>query len=114
MKKFLIVYYGDAPECVEGFSKDCKRSCKGAIHLNPGRQVTVTEDELKHIKERHKHCLPKLRVISEMKEPEPKKGSEKKSEPKEQGPEKKAPKEEAKLAASSKGIKGRKKKKKKK
>ena len=79
MKKFLIVYYGDATECVEGFGKDCKRSCKGALHVNPGRQMTVTEGELAHLKSKHKHMLPKLRILSEMKE-EAKK--EPKAEPK--------------------------------
>lgn len=72
MKKYLIVYYGDAPECVEKFGKDCKRSCKGALHVNPGRQLTVTEDEYEHIKKAYKHMVPKLRVLSEMK-PEAKK-----------------------------------------
>ena len=72
MKKYLIVYYGDAPECVEKFKKDCVRSCKGALHINPGRQLTVTEDEYKHIKKCYAHIMPKLRVLSEMK-PEAKK-----------------------------------------
>jgi len=73
MKKYLMVYYGDAPECVEGFSKECKRSCKGALHVNPGRQMTVTEGELEYIKGHKKHMLAKLRVISELveKKPEP-------------------------------------------
>lgn len=67
MKKFLIVYYGDTPECVEGFKKDCKRSCKGTLYIKPGRQMTVTEDELNHVKEKHKHVLPKLRILAEHK-----------------------------------------------
>ena len=77
MKKFLIVYYGDAPECVEGFHKDAKRSCKGALHVAPGRKLTVTEDELSHLKANYKHMMPKLRILSEKvegeKKPEPKK-----------------------------------------
>ena len=68
MKKHLIVYYGDATECVEGFGKDCKRSCKGALHVNPGRQMTVTNDELEFLKKKYKHMLPKLRILSTMKE----------------------------------------------
>ena len=72
MKKYLIVYYGDAPECVEKFGKDCKRSCKGALHVNPGRQMTVTEDEYNHMKKDYKHMFPKLRVLSEMEEEAPK------------------------------------------
>lgn len=64
MKKYLIVYYGDAPECVEGFSQSAERSCKGALHVAPGRKLTVTEDELSHMKEHCKHMLPKLRILS--------------------------------------------------
>lgn len=86
MKKYLIVYYGDAPECVEGFKKECKRSCKGALHLNPGQKKTVTEDEYKHIQSHYKHCLPKLRVISEMDDSKKKEdkgeAKEEKAEPK--------------------------------
>lgn len=106
MKKFLIVYYGDAPECVEGFDKDAKRSCKGALHVSPGRKLTVTECELKHIKKHYSHMDAKLRVLGEKKEAEPKK-EEAKSEPKK---EKEAPKE----AESSSHEEGKKKKKKKK
>lgn len=98
MKKYLIVYYGDAPECVEGFGKDCKRSCKGALHVNPSRQLTVTEDELAYLKSKYKHMLPKLRILSEMKEEAKKEAKEdaKKAEPKkEKGPEKAEPKEKA-------------------
>jgi heterodisulfide reductase subunit B len=65
MKKHLIVYYGDAPECVEGFKeKECERSCKGSLHVNPGRQLTVTDDELEFLKKNYKHMLPKLRILS--------------------------------------------------
>lgn len=72
MKKFLIVYYGDIPECVEGFKKDCERSCKGSLMIKPGRQMSVTEDELNHVKENHKHILPKLRILAEQKPSEKK------------------------------------------
>lgn len=88
MKKYLIVYYGDAPECVEGFHKDCKRSCEGALHVKPGRQMTVTEEELKHLKESKecKHMLPNLRILGEKKE-EPKKKEEAKESKKSSGSE---------------------------
>lgn len=65
MKKFLIVYYGDAPECVEGFHKDATRSCKGALHVVPGRKLTVTEEELEHLKKNYSHMLSKLRILSQ-------------------------------------------------
>ena len=70
MKKYLIIYYGDAPECVEGFSKECARMKKGALHIKPGRQMTVTGDELKHIKTDKKcaHIVPKLRILGEKKD----------------------------------------------
>ncbi len=68
MKK-LIVYYGDAPECVEGFPKDCKRSCKGALHIHRGKSKTITDGEYEYIKssKRYKHLLNKIRVVSEIK-----------------------------------------------
>jgi len=84
MKKYLIVYYGDVPECVEGFPKDCKRSCKGALHVKPGRQMTVTGDELKHLRECKlcSHMTSKLRVLGEKRDPkkEEKKVESKKSD----------------------------------
>lgn len=81
MKKHLIVYYGNTPECVEGFSKDCKRSCKGALHLNPSRKLTITDDEYEHIKSDYKHVLPKLRLISSsVMEPEKKEEPKKEKE----------------------------------
>jgi hypothetical protein len=98
MKKYLIVYYGDAPECVEKFGKDCKRSCKGALHVNPGRQLAVTEDEYEHIKKTHAHMLPKLRVLSVM-EPQADKQAAKESEPKKL--EEKAVEKEAKAQEES-------------
>ena len=94
MKKYLIVYYGDAPECVEGFGKDCKRSCKGALHVNPGRQMTVTEGELAYLKSKYKHMLPKLRILSEMEEEVKPAAKEVKAESKEKA--KAEPKDEAK------------------
>ena len=70
MKK-LIYYYGDSPVSVEGFSKDCKRSRKGALHLLKGRPITITDDEYKHIQDEYKWALPKIRVVAQIKE-EPK------------------------------------------
>lgn len=64
MKKHLIVYYGNTPECVEGFLKECKRSCKGALHVKPGVRLEITCGELKHIKKKYEHMLLKLKVIS--------------------------------------------------
>ena len=72
MKKLLVIYFGDTPVCVEGFSKECKRSCEGALHLLPRKQRSITEDECAHIKKSYKHILRKFRVISEMKVPEKK------------------------------------------
>lgn len=98
MKKHLIVYYGDATECVEKFGKDCKRSCKGALHVNPGRQMTVTNDELECLKKHHKHMLPKLRILSSMEEAKAVKAESKeevKAEPKKEAKAVEAPKKDA-------------------
>ena len=69
MKK-LIVYYGDTPQCVEGFAENCKRSCKGALHILPRKSTTITNDEFEHIKKSYKFMMKGLRVISEVKETE--------------------------------------------
>lgn len=65
MKK-LIVYYGDSPVCVEGFSESCKRSVKGAIHILPRKSVTVTEDEYQHILAKYDWMKSKMKVIAEI------------------------------------------------
>ena len=65
MKKFLIHYRGDSPVCVEGFKEGCQRSCTGALHLTPKNHRTVTEDELKHIKDKYAWVSKFIRVVSE-------------------------------------------------
>lgn len=65
MKK-LIAYYGDSPVYVEGFSKDCARSCEGSVHVLPRKPVTVTSDEYEHIKKSYSWMLPKLKVVAEI------------------------------------------------
>ena len=65
MKK-LVVYYGDSPVCVEGFSKDCQRSVEGSIHILPGKPKTVTDDEFKHIEKEYAWMKPKLRVVANL------------------------------------------------
>lgn len=70
MKK-LIVYYGDSPVYVEGFSKDCARSCKGSLHIRPRRPITVTDGEYDHITDANgKYAFMKrwVKVVSVMKE----------------------------------------------
>lgn len=116
MKKYLIAYYGDAPECVEGFHKDAKRSCKGALHVSPGRKLTVTQDELDKIKKDHSHMMPKLRILSVKDEAKkervhyPKKAKKKESKEGEKEGSKEEPK--ALLPAQDEGEKKKKKKKK--
>lgn len=67
MKK-LIAYYGDSPAYVEGFPVDCARTKEGALHILPGKAVTVTDDEYRHIQEKYSWMKPKLKVIAEIKE----------------------------------------------
>lgn len=68
MKK-LIQYSGDSPVYAEGFSENCKRSCKGAIHILPRKPITVTDDEYAHIM-KNKDLASKLKVLAEMKDDE--------------------------------------------
>ena len=112
MKKLLIAYYGDSPVCVEGFPKDCARSCVGSIHVLPRKPVTVTEAEYGHIKAKYQFMLPKLKIVAEKVETKKVEGAEAKAEeaspsasPKPTGKKKKKP--------SAKGGKKSKKKKKK-
>ena len=91
MKK-LIVYYGDSPVYVEGFNEDCKRSCKGSLHIRPRRPITVTDDEYEHITdEKGKYASMKrwVKVISVMKE------GDERLKVKGEGVSKEAPKTEA-------------------
>lgn len=83
MKK-LIVYHGDSPVQVEGFPKECERSCEGALHINPGKHKTVTDGEFKHIQEKYGWMKSKLRVVAEIgdKESKAEKGSEEKDKAK--------------------------------
>lgn len=62
--KMLIVYYGDSPQYVEGFSPTCKRSCVGSLHLLPRRPLTVTEDEYEHLKARYPQLTRSVKIIS--------------------------------------------------
>lgn len=86
MKK-LIAYYGDSPEYVDDFPKDCERSCKGSMHLIPRKPITATEGELKHLKEKHKNLRIKIIAEKAPEDPKPKedvkdaKKPETKSEP---------------------------------
>lgn len=66
MKK-LIVYYGEKPEYVEGFPKDCKRLCEGSLHLYPRKQMEVTDSEYEHMKSKYSWLMKKVRVVAELK-----------------------------------------------
>ena len=63
--KLLVLYFGDGPVYIEGFSKECERSCKGALHLLPKKNTSITKDEYEHIKKCYKHILPKLKVMAQ-------------------------------------------------
>ena len=68
MKK-LIVYYGDSPVYVEGFPKECKRTCKGSLHIRPKRPKTVTDEEYKYITDpdgKYAYMIRNLKLISSM------------------------------------------------
>jgi hypothetical protein len=59
-----VKYTGKTPEYPDGFPEKCERSCKGAIHLLPQRQLDITEDELKFIRKKY----PKLKLVEVPKE----------------------------------------------
>jgi hypothetical protein len=62
-----VKYTGKSPEYLDGFPKECKRSCKGAIHLLPNALKDITEDELKFIRKKY----PKLKLAEQPKEKPP-------------------------------------------
>lgn len=108
MKK-LIIYYGEKPEYVEGFPKGCKRSCVGALHLYPRKQMEVTADEYAHMKnKKYSWLMKQVRMIAELKPKELKVDSKKKKS------EAKAPGSDPGVEAESSGVEAKKKEKKKK
>ena len=62
--KMLIVYYGDSPHYVEGFSPVCKRSGVGSLHLLPRRPMTITADEYEHLKVRYPQLARSVKIVS--------------------------------------------------
>lgn len=54
-----IKYTGKTPEYLDGFPKECKRSCKGAIHLMPNAIREISADEYEFIKK----SFPKLKLV---------------------------------------------------
>lgn len=61
----LIVYFGDNPECIEGFSASCSRSVQGALHIKPRKPTTVTDDEYQHILASRIDLKGKIRVVAD-------------------------------------------------
>lgn len=61
----LIVYLGDNPECIEGFSESCSRSVLGALHIKPRKPTTVTDSEYQHILESRPDLKGKIRVVAD-------------------------------------------------
>lgn len=109
MKK-LIAYYGDSPVYVEGFPKDCARSCEGSVHVLPGKPVTVTNDEYKHILDKYSWMKPKLKVVAEIGE-DAKKDDKEGSKERSKKSSASSSKEEKKTKPSKKdGVKSKKKK----
>lgn len=61
----LIVYLGDNPECIEGFSASCSRSVQGALHVKPRKPMTVTDDEYQHMLASRPDLKTKIRVVAD-------------------------------------------------
>jgi len=66
----VVVRTGLLPQQIDGFPDDCKRSCKGALHIRSGT-LPMTVDEWKHIQSSRPDLVPSLRVICETKAPLP-------------------------------------------
>ena len=88
MKK-LIIYYGESLQ-VEGFSKDCKRSCEGSLHILSRKYKTVTDDEYEHILKEYPWMKSKLKVISEIGAADPRNKKAETKKPAKKTPDKKA------------------------
>ena len=54
-----VKYSGNTPQYIDGFPKNCERSCKGAIHLLPNALRKITDDEYAYIKKEYSD----LRII---------------------------------------------------
>lgn len=67
----LIVYLGDNPECIEGFSASCSRSVQGALHIKPRKPMTVTDDEYQHIMASRADLKTKIRVVADKPDDKP-------------------------------------------
>lgn len=50
--KTAIQYVGNSPVYLDDFGSECERSCKGSLHLLPNKVRLISEDELKHIREK--------------------------------------------------------------
>ena len=61
--KTPIQYVGNSPLYLDDFGDDCERSCKGSLHLLPKKLIQVTDQELKHIKEKRPDVFKQLRVL---------------------------------------------------
>lgn len=51
---------------IEDFPEKCARSRKGSLHMKPGATLTVTRDELKHLKAKYERTFM---VVGEVKAP---------------------------------------------
>ncbi len=54
-----VKYTGNVPEYIDGFPKDCERSCKGSLHLLPNALKDISDDEYDYIKKTY----PKMRLM---------------------------------------------------
>jgi hypothetical protein len=96
MGKVKVKYLGKSPGCVDNFPKKCERSITGALHLLPGHEKDITEDEYKHICDKHPEYKLQKIVMSKMEAL-----AQKRNELKAQKAEAKAPEVEAKEEKSS-------------
>jgi len=67
-----VKYLGRAPEYLEGFPEDCKRSVVGSIHLTKGCLKKMTVQEYEFVKKNNPAVAKLLTVIEVIKKVEPK------------------------------------------
>lgn len=81
-----VVGYGVTPCQVDEFPEKCERSRKGALYIRPRSSLTLTNDELEHIKAKYPHLYKKLRIVEDKPKRAPAKKAKEEKPPKAETP----------------------------
>ena len=63
-QKSSIQFLGDHPAYIDGFPKECERSCEGSLHFYPRRVLEVSLDELAYLKDKRGDIYKFLKIMS--------------------------------------------------